>query len=119
MTGTTSDTRNWQVSISNPTARVEGAEDIAQCIYIILNTIPGSDPLRPAFGSGIYRYIDAPTNKVEPRLVYEAITAIERWEPRVTVTRCRLVGNGPAGRSLQIEATAIASAAQMTISVKI
>lgn len=113
------DTRNWQVSINDPTARVEGAEDMAQCIYTILNTIPGSDPLRPTFGSQVYRYIDAPINRVEPRLVYEAITAIERWEKRVTVTRCRLIPDGPVGRCLQIEATAIAAAAQITITVKI
>lgn len=113
------DTRNWQVSINDPTVRVEGAEDMAQCIYTILSTIPGSDPLRPTFGSQVYRYIDAPINKVEPRLVYEAITAIERWEKRVAVTHCRLLTDGPVGRCLEIEATAIAAAAQITITVKI
>lgn len=113
------DARNWQVSINNPTAIVDGAEDIAQCIYIILNTIPGSDPLRPTFGSDVYRYIDAPANKVEPRLIYEAVTAIGRWEKRISVVKCDLNPDCPAGRSLIIEATVIAAAAQITITVNI
>lgn len=115
----TKDARNWQVSINDTTAIVEGAEDMAQCIYTILNTIPGSDPLRPAFGSNVYRYIDAPTNKVEPRLIYEAVTAIERWEKRVAVMKCVLKQDAPAARSLQIEATVIAAATQITITVNI
>lgn len=115
----TKDGRNWQISISNPAVIVEGGEDIAQCIYTILTTIPGSDPLRPTFGSNIYRYIDAPISKAQPRMIYEAITAIGRWEKRVSVDKCTLIPNGPDGRSLQIEATAIASAAQLTITVNI
>lgn len=54
------DTRNWQVSMDDPAAIVEGVDDIVQSINIILTTIPGSDPLRPEFGSNVYQYLDKP-----------------------------------------------------------
>ena len=47
------DTRNWQVSMDDPAAIVEGVDDIVQSINIILPPIPGSDPLRPGFGSNV------------------------------------------------------------------
>ena len=83
-------TKNWQISLSNPGEVVTDMDDIAQCVYIILTTIKGSDPLRPTFGSDVYRYIDRPMNKVEPMLVYEVYDAVERWEKRITVKRVRI-----------------------------
>lgn len=64
---------------------VSGLDDIHQCIYIILSTPRGADPHRPTFGADIYRHIDAPTDFARPRIVRDAIEAIERWEPRVRV----------------------------------
>lgn len=58
------DTRNWQVSMDDPAAIVEGVDDIVQSINIILTTIPGSDPLRPEFGSNVYQYLDKPLPSV-------------------------------------------------------
>lgn len=60
-------------------------EDIAQSILIILRTRLGSDPLRPEFGSDLWRYIDYPADRAVPHLVRESLDAIERWEPRVEV----------------------------------
>lgn len=114
---TPTDIRNWQVDINNPLAIVEGAKDIMQCIYVILTTIPGSDPLRPTFGSNVYQYIDMPVNVAQPRLIYEATEAIKRWEKRVEVTRCTLQTNTENRRTLMVEATVIASAQQITIPI--
>ena len=75
------DTRNWQVSMDDPAAIVEGVDDIVQSINIILTTIPGSDPLRPEFGSNVYQYLDKPLPSVLGKIIYEATTAIGRWEP--------------------------------------
>lgn len=111
--------RNWQVDINDPLKVVEGVDDIAQCVYVILTTIPGSDPLRQTFGSNVYKYIDRPMNEAQPRLIYEATEAIGRWEKRIEVTRCNLNANGNDARTLEIEATIIASAAQVTITVNI
>lgn len=115
----TADPRNWQININDPATIVEGADDIAQCIYIIMNTVPGSDPLRPTFGSNIYKHLDRPINEVQPMLIYDATTAIEQWEKRITVNKCTIAQNGADGRSLNIEATVVASAAQITLKIKI
>jgi len=83
-------TLNWQINLSNPADTVRDIDDIAQCIYVILTTIKGSDPLRPTFGSDVYKYIDRPMNSVEPMLVYEVYDSIERWEKRITVSRVKV-----------------------------
>lgn len=115
----TTDTRNWQLNINDPATIVDGVDDIAQCIYIILNTVPGSDPLRPTFGSNVYQHLDKPIGDVQPMLIYDATTAIEKWEKRIIVNKCTIVPNGSDGRILAIEATVIASAAQVTLKIKI
>lgn len=78
---------HWQPALGTPGEVVEGLRDIDQAIRIILTTPLGSDPHRPDFGSDIDRYIDWPTNRVVPHLVREAVEAIRRWEPRVTVVQ--------------------------------
>lgn len=64
---------------------VENLRDIDQCIRVILGTPYGSDALRPAFGSELWRYIDYPSNEVSPYLIRESYDAIKRWEPRCAV----------------------------------
>lgn len=78
---------HWQPALDTPGEVVEGLRDIDQAIRIILTTPRGSDPHRPEFGSDINLYIDWPTNRVVPHLVREAVDAIRRWEPRVTVVQ--------------------------------
>jgi len=80
-------TLNWQVSLSDSSEIVKDIDDIAQAIYLILSTVKGSDPLRPTFGSDVWRYIDRPMNRVNPMLIYEIYDSIERWEKRVTIRR--------------------------------
>lgn len=114
-----SDSRNWQVSINDPLKRVEGAEDMAQCVYTILTTVPGTDPLRPAFGSNLYKYIDRPMTEAQPMLIYEITTAVARWETRIKVKTCRLTATAPERRTVEITAEVARSAAQITITVNI
>lgn len=64
---------------------VEAYDDIKQCIYIILLTVKGSVPHRPDFGTEIYKYIDLPTKRAVPGIIYEATKALEKWEPRINV----------------------------------
>ncbi len=70
-----------------PGELVTGADDIAQCIRIILTTPQGSDPLRPLFGSGHFQYLDRPLPHAVPLLVREAWDAVAAWEPRAVVER--------------------------------
>jgi phage baseplate assembly protein W len=111
------DIRNWQVSINNPAEIVEGAEDIAQCLYVIITTVKGSDPLRADFGSDVYQYIDKPLDEIRPSLIYSLTDAIQQWEPRIKVKKITpSVSNGTMAEIL-IEAEVIASASQITINV--
>lgn len=109
------DTRNWQVSMDDPAAIVEGVDDIVQSINIILTTIPGSDPLRPEFGSNVYQYLDKPLPSVLGKIIYEATTAIGRWEKRLDVTRISASRNDAAHTVFKIEGTVVGSAEQITI----
>lgn len=110
----TTDTRNWQVSIDDPLAIVEGIDDITQCVYIILTTVPGSDPLRPMFGSDVYKYLDKPLESVRARIIYAVTEAITRWEKRIEVSACNVTQS--AGKTkITIEGIIVGSAKQVTI----
>jgi phage baseplate assembly protein W len=60
--------------------------ELAEAIYLILGTAPGERPMRPQFGCGIHDYVFAPANAgTAGEIAAEVRTALERWEPRVTV----------------------------------
>lgn len=109
------DARNWQVSMEDPAKIVEGVDDIVQSINIILTTIPGSDPLRPEFGSNVYQYLDKPLPSVMGKIIYEATTAIGRWEKRLEVTRITASRNDAVHTVFKIEGTVVGSAEQLSL----
>ena len=76
---------DWQVKMNAIGDVAEGVDDINQCIAIILLTRKGTDPLRPTFGSEIYKYIDYPVNEATPNIIRETIDAISLWESRIDV----------------------------------
>ena len=80
-------TKNWSLSIDKPAEVVRDLQDLNQCIFIILMTIPGSDPLRPSFGCGVFQYIDKPINNVVSLIIKSVADAISTWETRVKVKR--------------------------------
>lgn len=79
--------QNWSLSLAQPGEVVQGIDDIAQCINIILATQKGTDPFRPLFGADILRFVDKPVNDAIPGIIQEMITQIALWEPRVKLTR--------------------------------
>ena len=89
MTTTINDikSKDWGFDIEKLGAVVEDISDINQCIYIILMTVKGTDPLRPDFGCDIFKWIDRPVNEAIPNMIKEAVLAINKYEPRVVVTR--------------------------------
>lgn len=112
---------NWQPALGTSGEVVEGLCDIDQSIRIILTTPKGSDPHRPEFGSDLHLYLDWPTNRVTPHLVREAVDAISRWEPRISVVHVHIMINsqqiivrvrwGIAGQTLQLTEVPYARAA--------
>ncbi len=93
---------DWSPKLGEIGAVVEEADDIAQCIAVILNTPKGSRAHVPEFGSDLWRYLDYPVNEAIPNIVREAIDALTIWEPRIKLV---LVSPQVAGSqiTLQIE----------------
>ena len=79
------------IDINTFGASVEGINDIAQSWYIILHTVPGSDPLRPGFGSDIYQYLDRPNNSFGGDFSAQIIKDLEKWEPRCSISQVKPV----------------------------
>ena len=67
-------------------ALVGDATDIEQAILLILGTAIGERPMRPEFGCGIHDYVFASADATTGgRVAFAVRTALERWEPRITV----------------------------------
>ena len=66
---------------------VSGDTDIAQAISIILSTAPGERPMRPEFGCAVHEHVFDVLDASAFGSIENAVRkAIERWEPRATVT---------------------------------
>lgn len=75
----------WGISILGTGKIAEGLASLRQCISIILHTSLGTDPLRPLFGSRVYKYQDAPVNIAIPNIKASIIEALRIWEKRIRV----------------------------------
>ncbi len=63
-------------------------QSVRQSIRIILETQPGERLMRPEFGAGLERLLQAPNTLTTRRQIRDLITeSIERWEPRVLLDR--------------------------------
>lgn len=76
-----------QPELGNIGSVARGTKDIGQCIRTILLTMKGSVPHRPDFGTDIWKFVDYPVRKARAQIVSEVVNALERWEPRVAVSR--------------------------------
>lgn len=79
------DSAVWGISTLGYGVIAEGIAVIRQSIDIIIRTSKGSDPLRPEFGSNIYRYQDTPMNVAVPNIKREIVQSLAMWEPRIKV----------------------------------
>jgi hypothetical protein len=86
--------KDWGLSIETQGDVVQGISDINQCIYIILMTVKGTDPLRPDFGCDVFQWLDKPVNNAIPNMVKAVADAIKKWETRVIVTKVAAVLDG-------------------------
>jgi phage baseplate assembly protein W len=68
-------------------ALTTGRDDIEQALTLILGTAPGERPMRPDFGCAIHDLVfDTIDAATVGRIETAVNAAIERWEPRITVT---------------------------------
>jgi len=68
-------------------ALVSGEAELEQAMQLILLTYPGERPMRWEFGSRLRDFVFAGANpETATALANEVRAALERWEPRVSVT---------------------------------
>jgi phage baseplate assembly protein W len=77
----------FQLSTVGVGALAVGIADIRQRIYNVLNTVPGSDPFRPIFGSLVYLYTDKPITVAIPNIKKEIFDSLSLWMPEIQVNR--------------------------------
>ncbi|HEY4025271.1 MAG TPA: GPW/gp25 family protein [Candidatus Dormibacteraeota bacterium] len=69
-------------------ASVEGEESVRQAILLLLTTTPGERVMRPEYGCDLHRLAFAPNDATTAGLAIHFVRrAIERFEPRVEVSR--------------------------------
>lgn len=78
-------TANWTLSAFDDEGIKTDLDDVAQCIYVILSTKRGSDPLRPTFGTEIWKWIDRPVKLAIPNVIREIYEGVEIWEKRAKI----------------------------------
>ena len=67
-------------------ALAHGVNDIEQAISLILGTAPGERPMRPEFGCRVHDFVFAPADTETANRIAAAVrTALERWEPRISL----------------------------------
>jgi phage baseplate assembly protein W len=60
--------------------------EIQESVRIILATSPGERPMRPEFGCAIHDFVFAPADAgTAGQIAFEVRSALDRWEPRITV----------------------------------
>lgn len=83
-----------------------GVEHLRQSIRDILTTPIGTRGMLREYGSRLFELIDAPTNRSTLLAIYAAtIEAIERWEPRIKITRVFATAAEPGAVTLSIVGT--------------
>lgn len=79
--------------------------DVHQCLKIIFATVPGEDPWRPTFGCDLSQYLDKPLSVAAPAIVAAVTSAIQAWEPRITVVSVEALPNLDNIGQLLVEVT--------------
>ena len=64
---------------------VDGVDELAQCLRVVIMTPKGSVPHDPEFGSDIFRYLDRPLAAARGAIVREVLDAVAYGEPRVQI----------------------------------
>jgi len=73
----------WTYDIDNPGQIVQGLNSIKQCVFLILTTQKGTDPLRPDFGCSAFDFIDQPVNVAIARMIKAISESLIKYEPRI------------------------------------
>jgi phage baseplate assembly protein W len=83
--------RGWAYPVQpGPTGALglrAGADQVAQSIWLILDTDPGERVMRPSFGCGLRRYLMQPNTSATRALIRREVElALGNFEPRIQLT---------------------------------
>jgi phage baseplate assembly protein W len=92
----------WQPALGAMDAYVQGMDELAQAIRIVITTPKGSVPLLPEFGCDILPLLDNPLPGVMGRVVREVSLALAAWEPRISVTKVTMQTSGIGAATLAV-----------------
>ena len=100
--------RGWAFPLrttpSGGIALVDGDTEIAEAIRLILGTAPGERPMRPDFGCAIHDFVFAPADAATAgQIAFEVRSALDRWEPRITVLDVLVTAGAADTGTLHIE----------------
>lgn len=77
-----------QVSNRGGIEMVEGKSSVQQAVLMLLSIRPGERVMRPNYGCDLHRLVFSPNDDTTAGLAIHYVRqAIERWEPRIEVTR--------------------------------
>ncbi len=79
----------WGISVIGYGVIVEGIAAIRQRMDIAIRTTKGTDPLRPEFGSHVFKFIDRKTTIAVPNIKTEILKALQLWVPEIKVISIR------------------------------
>lgn len=81
---------------------VEGIAAIRQRIDLAIRTTKGTDPMRPEFGSFVYKFIDVPVTVAVPNIKAEIIRSLQMWVPEVRVTTIKHAYDSPSNPIFEV-----------------
>lgn len=77
-------------------------EEVTQNVQMILISPKYSVPLDRDFGTS-HKQLDTPVNVAQPKLIMEIVDAIEKYEPRVEITKINFkVDEAKAGKLIPV-----------------
>jgi phage baseplate assembly protein W len=93
-----------RTDVTGGIALVTRTREVEEAIRIILSTAPGERPMRPDFGCGIHDFVFAPADAATAgQIAFEVRSALDRWEPRITVLDVLVTADPADTATLRIE----------------
>jgi len=93
-----------------------GLDHLRQSIGDILSTPIGTRVMRRDYGSRLYQLVDAPLNRNTLLDLYAATAeALEKWEPRISVTSVQVVASDLGSVELELTGTYLPDGKAITI----
>lgn len=92
----------WSLSYLGYGVIIEGISVIRQRMSIAIRTTKGTDPLRPEFGSNVYKFQDYPENTAIPNIIKELLSCLDIWVKDIKVVAVKSYLKAPGNPVFEI-----------------